>query len=114
MTENQHDTYKDTPGLDSKVGCEGIDSLLGSNCGEKMTCPSEDHYHCKRKLVFVFQKYISAQMNTYEKAFKEIKNGEKRTRWMWFVFPQLRGFGISDMAHTYGSADLDEASCSCF
>lgn len=82
MTENQHDTYKDTPGLDSKVGYEGIDSLLGSNCGEKMTCPSGDHYHCKRKLVF--------------------------------VFPQLRGFGISDMAHTYGSADLDEASCSCF
>lgn len=54
-------------------------------------------------------KFIAAQANTYEKALAEIKNGQKRTHWMWFVFPQLRGLGMSDMAYTYGIADLEEA-----
>ena len=54
-------------------------------------------------------KFISAQTHTYEKALKEIKNGKKRTHWMWFIFPQLRGLGMSNMAYKYGIADLDEA-----
>lgn len=54
-------------------------------------------------------KFISAQAHTYEKALKEIKSGRKRTHWMWFIFPQLRGLGVSNMAHRYGIADLEEA-----
>lgn len=54
-------------------------------------------------------KFILAQLNTYEKALGEIKSGKKRTHWMWFIFPQLRGLGMSDMAHKYGIADLEEA-----
>lgn len=67
------------------------------------------YYHCKKKLVFDSLKFIAAQMSTYEMALKEIKSGKKRTHWMWFIFPQLRGLGISDMSQTYGIADLDEA-----
>lgn len=67
------------------------------------------YYHCKKKLVFDSLKFIAAQMSTYETALKEIKSGKKRTHWMWFIFPQLRGLGISDMSQTYGIADLDEA-----
>ena len=67
------------------------------------------YYHCKKKLVFDSLKFIAAQMSTYETALKEIKSGKKRTHWMWFIFPQLRGLGTSDMAQTYGIADLDEA-----
>ena len=67
------------------------------------------YYHCKKKLVFDSLKFIAAQMSTYKTALKEIKSGKKRTHWMWFIFPQLRGLGTSDMAQTYGIADLDEA-----
>jgi len=54
-------------------------------------------------------KFILAQKGTYERALTEIKSGKKLTHWMWFIFPQLRGLGMSDMAYTYGLADLDEA-----
>ena len=54
-------------------------------------------------------KFILAQTHTYEKALEEIKTGMKRTHWMWFIFPQLRGLGMSNMAYKYGIADLDEA-----
>lgn len=40
---------------------------------------------------------------------KELTAGRKRTHWMWFVFPQLRVLGRSEMASRYGLADLDEA-----
>lgn len=39
----------------------------------------------------------------------ELRAGRKRTHWMWFVFPQLRGLGSSAMAQHYGIASLDEA-----
>ena len=39
----------------------------------------------------------------------ELKAGRKRTHWMWFVFPQLRGLGHSSMATFYGIASLHEA-----
>ena len=67
------------------------------------------YYHCEKKLTFDSLKFITAQMNMYEKALKEIKSGKKQTHWMWFIFPQLRGLGTSDMANKYSIADLDEA-----
>ena len=39
----------------------------------------------------------------------ELQAGRKRSHWMWFVFPQLRGLGHSSMAKFYGIASLDEA-----
>ena len=39
----------------------------------------------------------------------EIISGHKRTHWMWFIFPQLRGLGQSHMAYKFGVADLTEA-----
>ena len=39
----------------------------------------------------------------------ELTAGRKRTHWMWFVFPQLRSLGHSEMAQRYGLTDLDEA-----
>jgi uncharacterized protein (DUF1810 family) len=39
----------------------------------------------------------------------ELTAGRKRTHWMWFMFPQLRDLGRSEMARRYGLADLDEA-----
>jgi uncharacterized protein (DUF1810 family) len=39
----------------------------------------------------------------------ELSAGCKRTHWMWFMFPQLRSLGFSEMAQRYGVADLSEA-----
>ena len=55
------------------------------------------------------ERFVEAQAKTYEIALNEIKNGKKRTHWMWFIFPQLRGLGTSNMAHIYGISGLDEA-----
>ena len=45
----------------------------------------------------------------YPVTLKEIKNGKKRSHWMWYMFPQLRGLGTSTMAHLYGISGLGEA-----
>jgi uncharacterized protein (DUF1810 family) len=45
----------------------------------------------------------------YEHALAELRTGRKRSHWIWFVLPQLRGLGRSDMAQRYGLDGLDEA-----
>lgn len=54
-------------------------------------------------------RFLAAQESMYETALKEIKNGEKESHWIWYIFPQLRGLGRSQMAFTYGINGLDEA-----
>lgn len=55
------------------------------------------------------QRFVDAQRDTYETALRELREGHKRTHWMWYVLPQLRGLGRSAMAERYGIADADEA-----
>ena len=54
-------------------------------------------------------RFVKAQEKMFPIAMKEIQNGKKRSHWMWYIFPQLRGLGISSMAHKYGIINLDEA-----
>ena len=54
-------------------------------------------------------RFVDAQERMYQVALKEIREGQKRSHWMWYIFPQLRGLGTSSMAHTYGILGLDEA-----
>jgi len=56
------------------------------------------------------QRFIDAQSTKYETALAEIKNGKKESHWMWYIFPQLEGLGISDTAKFYGIKDLNEAA----
>jgi len=58
---------------------------------------------------FDLGRFVAAQEEIYETALAEIRRGWKRTHWMWFIFPQLRGLGHSAMAHVYGMRSLDEA-----
>ena len=46
---------------------------------------------------------------TYDAALSELRQGRKRSHWMWFVFPQLAGLGRSAMAQRYAIADLAQA-----
>lgn len=54
-------------------------------------------------------RFLEAQERMYETALREIKNGEKESHWMWYIFPQLRGLGRSQMAYAYGINGLEEA-----
>lgn len=55
------------------------------------------------------QRFVSAQDRVYATVLAELRAGAKRTHWIWFVFPQLRGLGRSATAHRYGIASVDEA-----
>ena len=54
-------------------------------------------------------RFVDAQASVYGSVVEELRAGRKRSHWMWFVFPQLRGLGHSDMAWRYGIEDLGEA-----
>ena len=55
------------------------------------------------------RKFLIMQNRYYKTALNEIKSGEKKTHWIWFIFPQLRGLGVSEMSYKYGLQNLDEA-----
>jgi len=54
-------------------------------------------------------RFLKAQEHTYSAALREIRAGRKESHWMWFIFPQMRGLGMSDMAYIYGISDRSEA-----
>ena len=54
-------------------------------------------------------RFLDAQKNVYEKALGEIRMGSKSSHWMWFIFPQIKGLGKSDIAEYYSIENLDEA-----
>ena len=59
---------------------------------------------------FDLQRFVDAQADgVYERALREIQDGRKRTHWMWFIFPQLAGLGVSVMAKYYGICSIEEA-----
>ncbi len=55
------------------------------------------------------KRFLDAQEYDYELALNEIKDGKKRTHWMWYIFPQLRALGKSSMAKFYGIENMEEA-----
>ena len=55
------------------------------------------------------ERFVEAQARDYETALREIRGGRKRSHWMWYIFPQLRGLGFSSTAQFYGLRDLREA-----
>ena len=58
---------------------------------------------------FDLDRFVRAQNGVYDEVRDELRDGRKRTHWMWFVFPQLSGLGHSAMARRYALASLAEA-----
>lgn len=58
---------------------------------------------------FDLARFRNAQDAVFHTALAELHTGRKRSHWMWFIFPQLRGLGRSPMARRYGIASIDEA-----
>jgi uncharacterized protein (DUF1810 family) len=56
-------------------------------------------------------RFVAAQdrNGTYQRAVTELRAGEKRSHWMWFVFPQVAGLGRSAMAQEYAISSAPEA-----
>jgi uncharacterized protein (DUF1810 family) len=56
-------------------------------------------------------RFVNAQDagGTYDAAVRELRAGRKQTHWMWFVFPQIAGLGLSSTSRRYAIASLAEA-----
>ncbi|HTD95849.1 MAG TPA: DUF1810 domain-containing protein [Edaphobacter sp.] len=55
------------------------------------------------------QRFVDAQAEVFEQACSELREGRKRSHWMWFIFPQIRGLGSSSMAGKFAISSLAEA-----
>lgn len=54
-------------------------------------------------------RFVAAQEGDYAKALSEMQTGKKRTHWIWYIFPQLKGLGSSANAAYYGLDGIGEA-----
>lgn len=61
----------------------------------------QDKYNLRR--------FAEAQEFSYSAALEELRRGRKRSHWMWYVFPQLRGLGFSYNSDYYGISGIGEA-----
>jgi len=62
-----------------------------------------------RDNLFDLARFTSAQEAVYDTALAEIRSGDKRSHWMWFIFPQIDGLGFSSTAKHYAIKSPEEA-----
>ncbi len=58
---------------------------------------------------FDLARFEQAQENVYATALAELQNGDKRSHWMWFIFPQIDGLGYSRTTRRYAIKSKEEA-----
>ena len=58
---------------------------------------------------FNLQRFLDAQSGIYAQVLRELRNGRKRSHWMWFIFPQVTGLGVSYDSQYYAIRSLLEA-----
>ncbi|MDH6265463.1 uncharacterized protein (DUF1810 family) [Rhizobium sp. SG_E_25_P2] len=58
---------------------------------------------------FNLQRFVEAQSSAWPRAIEELSAGRKQSHWMWFIFPQLAGLGMSPTAQLYALASEEEA-----
>ncbi len=61
-------------------------------------------------IVFDLDRFVTAQGPVYETAVAELRNGRKEGHWMWYVFPQISGLGVSQTSIFYAIGDREEAA----
>jgi uncharacterized protein (DUF1810 family) len=67
-----------------------------------MEHPTTDPYN--------LQRFLDAQARVFDQVLTELREGRKRSHWMWFIFPQIAGLGFSDMARRFAISGQDEAA----
>ena len=55
-------------------------------------------------------RFLKAQEDSYDTALDELRAGRKRSHWIWFIFPQIAGLGMSPTSQFYAIKSLDEAA----
>ena len=63
----------------------------------------------KGEVIFDLERFIGAQKLDYDIALNEIRKGQKRGHWIWYIFPQIKGLGHSYNSEYYGLSGKDEA-----
>ena len=58
---------------------------------------------------FDLERFVRAQAGDYDQALSELRDGKKRSHWMWYVFPQIEGLGHSPMSRRYSIGSAAEA-----
>ena len=58
---------------------------------------------------FDLNRFLEAQAEDYDLALSELKNGRKRSHWMWFIFPQFDGLAFSSTSKFFAIKSLEEA-----
>ena len=59
--------------------------------------------------LFDLQRFVSTQDSVYEPTLNELRNRQKRTHWIWLIFPQVKGLGFSLMSQRYAIKSSYEA-----
>jgi uncharacterized protein (DUF1810 family) len=54
-------------------------------------------------------RFVQAQQRDYDRAISEIRSGRKRSHWMWYIFPQFDGLGVSSTSIRYAIKSVAEA-----
>ncbi len=111
-----------------------ITEIINNVYEELLTCPKFPYFGfnkesntlelsgCVRELIYseltkegfyvkywFINRYIPVYKQTYAQALQEVKNGKKETHWMWWIFPQMRGLGKSEISQFYGIPDRNQA-----
>jgi uncharacterized protein (DUF1810 family) len=59
---------------------------------------------------FDLERFVTAQDEVYSAVLSELRDGRKRSHWMWFIFPQIVGLGRSELSQKYAIRSSDEAA----
>lgn len=59
--------------------------------------------------LFDLNRFVKAQASDYARALAELRQGKKRSHWMWYIFPQYAGLGFSATSRHYAIKTLAEA-----
>ena len=82
---------------------------IGANGKEETEDSSERQGNESSNDQFNLQRFVAAQEQSYSRALEEIRNGHKKTHWMWFILPQIAGSAHSSMAQKYAISCRSEA-----
>ena len=70
---------------------------------------SKKLYKVREMSKALFNDFIQAQNTIYPSVINELTEGQKRTHWIWFIFPQVKGLGLSTMARRFAIESLEQA-----
>ena len=59
---------------------------------------------------FNLERFVSAQAAVFSTVMEELTAGQKRSHWMWFIFPKIAGLGSSPLARRFAISSLSEAA----